>query len=315
MIGLLIVLSLPVMGLIQSFQQQKEVKSFSKEEQIYEQYPNFAEEVKTYYEEKNRADIVDPFTESSETTEITEVISVDTSEGKYTHDLINGSVGHIEMPSINEKKLPLYIGASKENLSKGIAQVTGTDLPNSGLGNHSVISGHRGYYGSNFFMYIDYLDIGDIFYVTYLNETAAYEVTGNEIIEATDVEKLIVKPNQDEEWLTLLTCHPLPSLEKRLLVHSKRVPMDESINQTTIKTKTTNNQVNQRKAIEESENQKVSSSKVSDNSTALREVTPSQPVVVFVSKALQHSRLFYIVVLSIGVLLFLYLIYKFIRTF
>lgn len=139
-------------------------------------------------------------------------------------NLDNEAVGIIDMPTIKESPMPIYLGANKEILKKGVGHVPGTDLPFSGPGTHTVLSAHRGYYGANLFLYINYLKQGDLIYINYLGNTAAYRILGNEIVEPSQIDKLVEKPQDDSEILTLLTCHPLPSLNQRLLVHAMRVP-------------------------------------------------------------------------------------------
>lgn len=131
------------------------------------------------------------------------------------------AVGMLDIPKIGEQ-LPLYIGASDENLARGAAQITGTSLPFGGMNSHSVIAGHRGWYGSNFFINIDHLAPGDLIYLSYLDQEGFYVTTDSELIEPWQTTKLTEK-TPDKEELTLLTCHPLFSTQQRLLVHSRRL--------------------------------------------------------------------------------------------
>ena len=41
---------------------------------------------------------------------------------------------------------PIRLDASYEHLDKGVAHIDGTALPTGGVGNRSVIAGHRGWY-------------------------------------------------------------------------------------------------------------------------------------------------------------------------
>lgn len=126
----------------------------------------------------------------------------------------------IEIPKIGET-LPIYIGATTNNLAKGVAQVTESSLPTGGSGTHSVIAGHRGYYGSTFFRYIDQLEIGDLFYIHVLNQVLIYNVTGQSIIEPDDTSTLGIVMGED--LVTLLTCTPYPTDRYRLLIYGSRV--------------------------------------------------------------------------------------------
>lgn len=130
----------------------------------------------------------------------------------------------IEIPKIGEM-LPIFLGATPKNLAKGVAQVTESSLPTGGSGTHSVIAGHRGYYGATFFRYIDQMEIGDLFYIHVLNKVLAYEVTGQAIIEPDDTSSLGIV--EAEDLVTLLTCTPYPTDRYRLLIYGSRVYDEE----------------------------------------------------------------------------------------
>lgn len=200
-VGLVILGSFPVKALRQSFVQESYVQSYEKKD--YLETP--IEEVERKVQYLNRGPIKDPFAPDLQPLE----------------NKINYTLGYIKIPKIGET-LPLYIGASNENLDKGVAQITGTALPMSGKGTHTYLAGHRMTAQSNMFLFIDQLVPGDLIFLSYLGQEAVYVVTGNEIIEPTQGEKLLeVDPN--EELLSLLTCHPFPTDKQRLLVHSKRL--------------------------------------------------------------------------------------------
>lgn len=57
--------------------------------------------------------------------------------------LSDGAVGYIDIPDM-EVKLPLYIGASEENMALGAAVMAGTSMPIGGEDTNTVIAGHRG---------------------------------------------------------------------------------------------------------------------------------------------------------------------------
>jgi len=133
----------------------------------------------------------------------------------------------IEIPKIGEK-LPIYLGATPTNLAKGVAQVTESSLPTGGSGTHSVIAGHRGYYGATFFRYIDQVETGDLFYIHVLDKVLTYKVTGQATIEPDDTSSLGIV--EGEDLVTLLTCTPYPTNRYRLLIYGSRVyDEDESV--------------------------------------------------------------------------------------
>lgn len=305
-LGLLVLLSLPILGIRQHLKQTKVVSTFKENQVTYQEHPEMTKYLKEQHRLRNKQHLVDPFSQEllddNQVDNQNDVPVVTDDELKKVTSETSEVVGYITLPTINEKNLPIYIGATSDNLAKGIAQVTGTDLPLDGKGTHSVLSGHRGYYGTNFFMYLDYLQIGDIFYVTYLDQTAAYMVTGNEVITPMEAEKLIVKPPLNEEWLTLLTCHPLPYLDKRLLVHSQRVPLELTKNQTL---------------------QKVDPSEYTDQSDIQEKLVggevavnlPKSQVLRRVNGLLQHSFKLYVVILVVGGMTLILLLYRLIKSF
>ena len=113
--------------------------------------------------------------------------------------------GYIEIPAM-ACRLPLYLGASDENLRYGATVLGGTSVPIGGKNTNSVIAGHRGWKKNKFFKEIEKLTPGDVVYVTNLWETLVYRVECIDVIEPFDSEK--VKIQEEKDMITLLTCHP-----------------------------------------------------------------------------------------------------------
>lgn len=132
--------------------------------------------------------------------------------------------GTISIPKINEE-LPIYLGASQENLSKGVGQIEGTSLPIGGKDTHAVLAGHRGYHGATMFRHLDRLREGDVFYVKVFGKQHVYKIIGREIINPNQVDKLNVVKGKDK--VTLLTCEPYTSSKYRLLVYGERVESEQ----------------------------------------------------------------------------------------
>lgn len=132
--------------------------------------------------------------------------------------------GTVSIPKINEE-LPIYLGASQENLSKGIGQIEGTSLPIGGKDTHAVLAGHRGYHGATMFRHLDRLTDGDVFYVKVFGKQQVYKVVGREIINPNQVDKLNVIKGKDK--VTLLTCEPYTSSKYRLLIYGERVETNQ----------------------------------------------------------------------------------------
>ena len=112
------------------------------------------------------------------------------------------------------------------NLAKGVAHIMGTDMPGLSPGLRPVIAGHRGYYQSTFFIYLDELAEGDSVFVEWKDKALEYKVYDQEIIEPWEVEKLA--PIEGRKLLTLLTCNPMrPPRRQRLLVNCELVEKDD----------------------------------------------------------------------------------------
>lgn len=128
---------------------------------------------------------------------------------------------YLRIPSL-EIERPIYLGASQKHLAMGVAQIDGTSLPIGGIGNRSVIAGHRGFYKDTMFLYLAELKDRDKVYIDRAGKTLEYEVVGREIIKPSEWEKL--QAVKDKDLLTLLTCDPFaPPRPNRLLIHCERV--------------------------------------------------------------------------------------------
>lgn len=129
--------------------------------------------------------------------------------------------GVLSIPRLS-LEMPIYLGASKQNMANGAAVMGQTSLPIGGSNTNCVLAGHRGWNGAAYFLYINQLERGDVVTVTNLWETLTYEVVETQIISPNDVDAIHIQPNR--ELLTLLTCHPPASGGKqRYLVFCERV--------------------------------------------------------------------------------------------
>jgi len=129
--------------------------------------------------------------------------------------------GVISIPAL-ELEMPIYLGATKQNMAAGAAHMSQTSLPIGGENTNTVIAGHRGWNGAAYFLYINQLEIGDVVTITNLWETLTYEVVETKIITPYNVEAIHIQ--EGRELLTLLTCHP-PATggRERYLVFCERV--------------------------------------------------------------------------------------------
>lgn len=122
--------------------------------------------------------------------------------------LADGVFGYITIPAMSVE-LPLYVGASARNLSRGAAILGTTSFPIGGVSTNCVIAGHRGYRGIPYFREIEELSVGDMVYVTNPWETLTYSVESIDIIDPHASEAIRIQEGKD--MVTLLTCHPYRS--------------------------------------------------------------------------------------------------------
>lgn len=135
----------------------------------------------------------------------------------------NTPFAYLSIPKL-DKYLPIYLDATNEHLSRGVAQVAGTAIPIGGPGTRSALAGHRGWWGDTMFLYVDELEAGDYIYIERAESTMRYVVSDKEVIGPYDWDKLAPRGNAD--MISLLTCSPfLPPRPDRLLVNAIR---DES---------------------------------------------------------------------------------------
>ena len=67
---------------------------------------------------------------------------------------ITGEVfGVLSIPAL-DLEMPVYLGASSQNMALGAAQLGQTSVPVGGKNTNTVIAGHRGWNGADYFRYI-----------------------------------------------------------------------------------------------------------------------------------------------------------------
>lgn len=115
------------------------------------------------------------------------------------------TIGYIEIPDM-KVKLPLLLGASMDNLSKGAAVLSETSMPIGGDNTNCVIAGHRGWRGSAYFQRIENLKEGSEVYVTNPWETMIYKVVSTKVVNPDDSDAILLQPGKD--MVTLISCHP-----------------------------------------------------------------------------------------------------------
>lgn len=135
------------------------------------------------------------------------------------YGIYNGVVAELRIPKMN-LDLPVYLGATWNNMGIGAAQLGQTSMPIGGNNTNCVIAGHRGSSGGKFFLDIELLEKGDKIYIDNLWETLTYRVSDIEIIDPYDTDKIHIQKNKD--MVTLVTCHPYPYNYQRYVVYCER---------------------------------------------------------------------------------------------
>ena len=143
-----------------------------------------------------------------------------------------GNMGYISIPKI-DVNLPIYHGTSETVLQVSVGHITGTSLPVGSrhsneedfdevdFASHCVLSGHRGLPSARLFTDLDVMEVGDIFYLTILDQILTYEVDKITVILPEEMEELEIIPGRD--LCTLMTCTPYGINTHRLLVRGTRI--------------------------------------------------------------------------------------------
>jgi len=175
------------------------------------------ERAEAYNNALTGSDIKDPFIPGS---------GIVLPEGYASILNVDGTIGYINIPKIGVY-LPIYHGTSEEVLQKGVGHLENTAFPIGGEGNHAVLTGHTGLSSARLFTDLTELEIGDVFYITVLDQKLAYEVDQILVVEPSDTKEL--HPVKGEDYVTLVTCTPYAINSHRLLVRGTSIPYTEEM--------------------------------------------------------------------------------------
>ena len=131
-----------------------------------------------------------------------------------------GIMGYLTIPKL-DVELPIYHGTEEAVLQKAVGHLEGTGLPIGGIGNHSVLSAHRGLPRAKLFTDLDKMEMGDCFSITVLDRQLTYQVDQILVVEPREVDALY--PVAGMDYCTLITCTPYGINSHRLLVRGIRV--------------------------------------------------------------------------------------------
>jgi LPXTG-site transpeptidase (sortase) family protein len=109
----------------------------------------------------------------------------------------------------------IFNGESKEELNKGFWKLPNSSTPDKG--GNTVIVAHRFLYtsGPNTFYHLDKLKINDEIEINWNQRLYKYKVREIREVNPTNIK---IEENTDRSILTLYTCTPLWTAEKRLVV-------------------------------------------------------------------------------------------------
>ena len=166
--------------------------------------------------------------------DIQQLATVNLSQNNSSLPQINNN--SLSLPIINVKA-PITWGVTNSpdevanGLSKGLIQIKGTALPGE-VGN-VFVTGHSSNYpwakGSynNVFALLNKVVVGDMVQLKYQNVDYLYKIKEIKVVEPTDISVL---ESKKESVLTLMTCTPVGTSLRRLIVVANQVYPDPSNN-------------------------------------------------------------------------------------
>lgn len=186
----------------ESFVKEKEATG-NQAEDLYQELVRRNEALYT----SRKTGVEDPFLYAQETLDLS------------NYGIRDGIIGFLKIDKMGIE-LPVYLGATEEHMALGAAQLTETSYPVGGVNTNSVLAAHRGYSKTAMFRDIEQLEVGDEVVIENFREVLRYKVFEIAIVNPTETDKLLIRPGED--MITLLTCHPYGSNEKRYLVYCRR---------------------------------------------------------------------------------------------
>lgn len=113
---------------------------------------------------------------------------------------------------------PVMDGTDEESLKNGVGLYEYAQLPGENNCNVSI-AGHRDIYGCEFY-YIDQITDGDLLYLVDQTTVYTYQYKQTDIVEADDWGPIYCK---DYSCLTLTSCHPIGTSQKRIIVTAELI--------------------------------------------------------------------------------------------
>jgi sortase A len=143
------------------------------------------------------------------------------------YDMPAGAIMGLTIPSIGIYSAPVFDSASPMALAKGVAHLPDTSLPWSDTPQRNVyLAGHRmgfrGTWSRMIFYNLDKVGEGEAVVLRdRLGRTYEYRVSETFLVDPT--EQWVTGRIRGRDMLTLQTCTPIPTFEKRLIVRAERI--------------------------------------------------------------------------------------------
>jgi sortase A len=143
------------------------------------------------------------------------------------YDLPSGAVMGLTIPAIGLYDVPVYDSASQWALDNGISHIPETSLPWSPTPQRNVyLAGHRlgwpGTWSHLVFYNLDKLGAGDTI-VLKDRQGRSYQYRVSETFVTDPTDSWVMGQVAGRDMVTLQTCTPIPTFNKRLVVRADRV--------------------------------------------------------------------------------------------
>lgn len=183
---------------------QEVVDEYTEMDRLYDELLAYNQEIY----ENEQADLQDPFDYQEAMFDIME------------YGMESNVIGSIYISRL-EQNLPIYLGATYENMSKGAVILGQTSMPTGGNNTNVVIAAHRGWNGIPMFRDIQMIEYDDIIEITTPWDVLYYKVCEIKIIDPYDSDRIMIREGRD--LVTLFTCHPYTQNYQRYMVVAERV--------------------------------------------------------------------------------------------
>ncbi len=132
----------------------------------------------------------------------------------------------LSLPSLGVRNAPVYDSDSSRALEAGVGHVPETSMPwDRGAQRNTYLAAHRlGYPGTGsrlLFYELDKLGKGDEVILRGKGETYRYKVSEILVVDPSD--SWVMGQVRNRDMVTLQTCTPVPTFEKRLVIRADRV--------------------------------------------------------------------------------------------